>query len=221
MGSAAAVLDELAHGLGERVGEGLGALLVRLDDGLGRRAWKGLLHGQALVRLEHGDDGRRARLHGLAELVVEPLLDLVVGDLSEDGPARRADHGGGQQGRRSEPDEEADAPAPLGARAADAVARLLDGHVAGLVVRHEDDRVDAHLLGLDLRDEPIELRARHVDALVGSDQDVGQLAGHVVSSCAASTGRPSFGCVAGRPPMSSVARAMPQLATSSQTPDAP
>ena len=159
-GQRAAVLDELAHGLCQRALERLRPLRLRLHERLGRRAGQGLLDRETLVRLEHGDDGRGAGLHGCAELVVEPLLHLVVGELAQDRAAGRADDGGRQQRRRRQADEEADRAAPLGARAADAVTRLLDGHVAGLVMRDEDDRLDTHLPGLDLFDERVEVRVR-------------------------------------------------------------
>ena len=68
-------------------------LLVHLDDRLGRRAGERLLGGQAVLLVDHGDDGGRARLELLAEAALETAVDLVLGELADDAAGGGADGG--------------------------------------------------------------------------------------------------------------------------------
>ena len=173
-----AVLVELAHRLGKRVLQGRAALLVGLDDGLRRRTRQRLFDRETLVGIEHRDDRRGTGLHRLAELVVETLLHLVVGDPAEDRAGCRADHYRCEHRRCREADEETDAATPLGARTPEVVAGLLDGDLAVGIVGHEDHGLELDLLRPDALDEGVEVTVGRFDARVPGDQDIGQFVSH-------------------------------------------
>ena len=130
----------------------------------------------ALVLVEHRDDGGRARLERLADLVVEAGLHLVLGEAPDDPAGGRADHGRRQQRRRREAHEEAHRAAVAQALAAQVVAGLLDDDLAVQVMGDEDGALDLDGLRLDLGDERLEVLRRGVDIGVSGDQDVGRSA---------------------------------------------
>ena len=152
-----AVGDELERGLGKGVLEAAHALLVHRDDRLGRRAGQRPLGGQAVLVVDHGDDGGRTRLELLAEAALHAALDLVVHELADQTAGRGADGDGGQERRSREADEHADAAAPAEALAAEVVAGLADVDLAVRVALDEDHALGADLLLLDERYQPVEV----------------------------------------------------------------
>jgi hypothetical protein len=159
-----------------RLGEGAlqpaKAVLVHRRDGLGRRAGERLLGGETIVFVDDGDDRRRARLELLAEPRLEAALDLVLGELADDAAGRRADCRRGEQRRRRQADQDADAAAPAHALAAEVVAGLRDADPAVLVVLDEDHALALDLLVLDELDQPVEVLLGRLDGLVAGHDHI-------------------------------------------------
>ena len=152
-----AVGDELERGLGERALEAAHALLVHGRDRLGRRAGERLLGGQPVLVVDHGDDGGCARLELLAEAALHAALDLVVHELADQAAGRGADGDGGEQRRRGQADEDADAATPAQALAAEVVAGLAHVDFPLRVTRDEDHTLRPDFLLPDERDQGVEV----------------------------------------------------------------
>jgi len=111
-------------------------------------------------------------------LPTSSLLQLVVGDLAEHSTSRRAHDDRSEHRRGGQPDEEADAAAPLRARTPKVVAGLLDRHLAIGIVGHEDDGLESDLLRLHPFEQRVEILVRAVDTWVPDDQDIGHFIRH-------------------------------------------
>ncbi len=174
IGQHRAVGDELERRLGKRVLEAAHALLVHGDDRLGRRAGERPLGGQAVLVVDHGDDGGRARLELLAEAALHAALDLVVHELADEAAGRGSYRDGGEQRRRRQADEHADAAAPAEALTAEVVAGLADVDLAVRVALDEDHALGADLLRLDQRYQGVEVLLRRLRRRIrGHDHVVG------------------------------------------------
>ena len=152
-----AVRHELAGRLGERVLEAAEAVLVHGRDGLGRRACERALGLEPVLLVDDGDDRGGAGLELLAEPLLEPAVDLVLGELPDDAAGGRADGGRGEQRRRRETDQDAYAAAPAHALAPEVVAGLRHADLAALVVLDEDHALALDLLVLDELHQPVEV----------------------------------------------------------------
>ena len=171
-GQHGAVGDELERGLGKGVLEAAHALLVHGGDRLGRRAGERPLGGQAVLVVDHGDDGGRARLELLAEAALHAALDLVVHELADEAAGRGADGDGGEQRRSRQADEHADAAAPAQALAAEVVAGLADVDLAVHVALDEDHALGADLLLLDERYQRVEVLLGRLQRRIGCHDHV-------------------------------------------------
>ena len=123
------------------------------------------------VVVDDRDDGRRARLELLAEALLEAAVDLVLGELADDAAGGGADGDRGEQRRRGQADEDADAAAPAHALAAEVVAGLRDADLAALVVLDEDDALALDLLVLDELHQPVEILLGRLDGRVAGHDD--------------------------------------------------
>lgn len=88
----------MRHGLPDRVGE--------------RR-----VHGVGAVRVVDRDEAAGAGRKGGVELLADPALDPVLGELPDRGAGGRPDRGRGEQRRCEQADDESRAAADLGALA--------------------------------------------------------------------------------------------------------
>ena len=165
-----AVGVELAGRLRQRVLQAPDALLVHLDDRLGRRG-QGALGGQAVLLVDHRDDGGGARLELVAHTRLEAAVDLVLGEPADHAAGGGADGDRAEHRRRRQADEHADAAAPAGALAAQVAAGVGDVDLAGLVARDEDHPVGLDLLLLDEPNELVEVLLGRLERRVaGQDQ---------------------------------------------------
>ena len=147
--------------------------LVALDNRSELRAGERLLDTEPLLVVEDGDDAGRSRRQVLADLVVNLVLDPVVGESADHPACDRPDGDRREQRRRKQADREPDPAAPAGPLAAEVVAGLLHRDASVLRVRDEDDALDRDFLLLDQRDERLEVFRRLVDVLVTGNEDVG------------------------------------------------
>ena len=100
-----------------------------------------------------------------------PLSTLCLANLPTMPPAAAPTATDGEQRRRRQADEHADAAAPAHALAAEVVAGLRDADLAALVVLDEDQALALDLLVLDELHEPVEVLLGRLDGRIrGHDE---------------------------------------------------
>jgi hypothetical protein len=151
---------------------------VRLDERLCGRPGQRLLHCQAELVVERGDDRGGANREVLADLVVHLGLEAFVDELPDQPAGGRPGGGRGEQRRGGEPDEHTDSASPLDSFPPPVVGGLAHADRAVLGMGDQDRSLDPHLLVPDEVGERVEVMCRLVEALVGGDEDVGGRVGH-------------------------------------------
>ena len=168
-----AVRAELAHGLRQgRLQRGDHAALVVAHQRPQQRAGKGPLDGQEVLVLEHRDDPRRPQRKRLADLVADPRLELVIGQLADQRTRAGAHQDRGEDRGREQPHRQANTAAPTRPPAPRAIPGVRDGDLTVQAAGHQDHPLHPDRLGRDQRDDRVEILCRCGDVLVTSHQDV-------------------------------------------------
>ena len=163
---------ELAGSFCQGILELLQAIFIHLGNRLRGRVGERPFGGQPIIALDHREDGRRAWLELIAEAFLNAAIELVLGELADQGTCCRADGDRSKQRWREEADHEANTSTPAHALATHVVAGLGHTHFTVRVMLDEDHPLGPQSLVFDQLDDGLKVLLGRLEALIASHDDI-------------------------------------------------